>query len=159
MSEVKKLVRQVSEASGEYHSPAGLSVSKQTVPPAVQTFGFKFPATPLVNPRQLGFRELYCEQFQCADEDYFEQVLWRCVYPDRLQLARVLWRFAPEYFAQECYLLEEIAQHADVDSITAEINDARYRFGARGLFRHRLHVRLSSQKLLALANELFATAK
>jgi len=160
MSVIKNKSVMAPQANEAFYSPAGLSVSKDTVPPAAPALGSPPPPVPpVIIPRRASFRELYCEKFPCLPERFAEDVLWRCVYPRAKMLARLLWRIDRGYFAPDFHLLEEVAEMTDNESMVSEINDARYRFKPRGLLRGKLRVRLSSQKLRDLANELFKSAK
>ena len=158
MNVLKKQPVAVSSTNANFHSPAGLSVSKDTVPPAAPSLGSQPPPAP-ANPSRASFQELYCERFQCSPEQFAEDVLWRCVYPQAEFLARSLWRIDRGFFATDLHLLEEVAGLTDNESVVSEINDTRYRFKPRGLLRGKLRVRVSSQRLLKLANDLFKPVK
>jgi hypothetical protein len=101
------------------------------------------------------FQDLFCEKFQCAPELYEQAVLWRCIYPSRLPVARFIWRFNRDYFAADFNLIEAVAHATDADSVESELNHARYRFRPRGLLRGKFRVRVSSQRLLHLAKQVF----
>ena len=151
MSALKNKLVVIPQTSTDFHSPAGLSVSKNTVPPAAPALGSR--------PPPASFQELYCKKFQCLPEQFVEDALWRCVYPQAEFLARALWRIDCGFFASDLHLLEEVAGLTDNENVVSEINDSRYRFKPRGLLRGKLRARLSSQRLLTLANDLFKSAK
>ena len=101
------------------------------------------------------FREAVCERFGIPPERYTEEVFWRCVFPWTLLLVRLLWWLRPAWFRQDLELIESVADCTSVAEVRAELNSFRYYHRPRGFGRRVLHLRISGQRLMALAALVF----
>jgi hypothetical protein len=101
------------------------------------------------------FREAVCDRFRIPPERYTEEVFWRCVFPWTLLLVRLLWWLRPAWFRQDLELIESVADCTSVSEVRAEVNSFRYYYRPRGFGRRVLHLRISGQRLMALAALVF----
>jgi hypothetical protein len=101
------------------------------------------------------FRDLYCARYDCAAGDFETAVLWRCLNPKSLPLARMLWRMNPEYFAPDLELIRHVQDVTSLDELRGEFGAFCYHHPNAGWLRKRLKVRLSGQSLTNLAARLF----
>jgi len=101
------------------------------------------------------FYNLFCQAYSCLPEDFNEAVLWVCIFPQALLLARWLWRLNRHYFRPDLELIQRIKDCTDEADVRAEFQDFYYYHRPKGLLRGRLKVRMSGQRLFALAHRLF----
>ena len=117
----------------------------------------------IVRPRQVmnnaTFRERCCEFFQCSEEECAEKILWYCMYPSSLRLARFMWSLDREYFGWDFALIDEVSDTTSLESLQSEVEEFRYHNRARGLLRGVLKIRISGQRLLNLGGKLYRSGK
>lgn len=104
------------------------------------------------------FCDLFCEAFKCPPEDFNERVLWLCLFPKTNSFAHWLWQLNRDYFKPEFELIDQIKSLTSAQDIQAELDDFYYHNPPKGFFRKVLKVRISGDRLLELAEELFARA-
>jgi hypothetical protein len=101
------------------------------------------------------FRELFCARYTCAPDGFETAVLWRCLNPKNLPLARTLWRVNPGYFMPDLELIRQVQETTSLDELKSELNDFYYHYPHAGWLRKHMKVRLSGQILTNLAGRLF----
>jgi hypothetical protein len=99
--------------------------------------------------------ELFCIEYQCAPEDFEERVFWHCLHARGVFWARLLWRLNRGLFDPDFDLIRQVKTQKDLAGVKSELVYFRDRHPPAGLFRGRLRVRLSGERLLDLAGELF----
>src|SRR5258706_168776 len=102
------------------------------------------------------FLDLFCEAFKCAPDDFNETLLWLCIFPQAIFLARLIWRLNREYFRPEFELIEQLKGVRNPEDLRSELNDFHYHHPRKGFLRRTLKVRISGQRLLDLGNRLFS---
>ena len=112
----------------------------------------------MVNLKPMGddsFFTLFCTAFDCLPDDYNEAVLWLCIFPQAVLLARIIWRLIPDYFDYDFEMIQQIKNVTSLEDLQFEINDFYYRHPPAGFLRRQLHIRLSGERLVTIANDLF----
>ncbi len=105
---------------------------------------------------QASFCDLFCETNKCCPEDFREKVFWFCLYPQATLLARLIWHLNGAYFRPDVELIEQVRNLTNVAEVRLEFSRFRHYHTSMGLFRRFLKVRISGQRLLSLADRLFA---
>ena len=105
------------------------------------------------------FCDLFCAAYKCPPEEFAERVLWHCLFPHARAPARLIWRLNRDYFAPDLELIEQVRDLTNPTDLRAELNDHQYHHPATGLLRKVLKARPSGQRLLNLANGLFAAVQ
>lgn len=100
------------------------------------------------------FKEAVCAKFGCAPEQYVQTVFFHTLYDHARWPARLLLRFDPKFFRDDFDLIESLAPLKAYCPIRREINYFRELYRPHGPLRGDLHIRVSSAKLRALAQEL-----
>lgn len=154
---------QVSQSGGTdpgLRSSPGVTILNSAVPqPAGQESGDSQPPHPAARAPGRTFSSLYCEKFHCPPEKFEEEVLWRCLQPRSALIARLLWKWVPDFYQPDFDLISEIKDLTAVDDLSSEIGVVRYHQPVRGMIRGRLRVRVSGQRLVDLGDELFKSAE
>jgi hypothetical protein len=101
------------------------------------------------------FRDLFCAKFKCAPEEFETGVLWHCIHPRTLALAKLIWRVNPEHFLQDLELIHHVQEVTSLEDLKTEYNAFSYHHPNLGLLRKNLKVRISGQRLTNLAGKLF----
>lgn len=101
------------------------------------------------------FRDAVCRRFGIAPERYEREVFLRCVFPAVGWLARLVWRVRPGYFRRDRELIESVAECTSLSEVRAELNRFRSYNRPRGFGRRILHLRVSGQRLIRLAAQVF----
>jgi hypothetical protein len=104
------------------------------------------------------FYDLFCEAYKCLPEDFNEAVLWLCLFPNVVFLARLIWRVNRDYFQPDFELIEQVKTATGPEEVADELNDFHYHHPPTGPVRGWLKVRISTHRLQGLANRLFAQA-
>lgn len=104
------------------------------------------------------FGDLFCETYKCLPEEFREKVFWLCLYPQAILLARLIWHLNQAYFQPDVELVERVRTLTSSAAVRLELNGFRYHHRSTGFFRGFLKVRISGQRLLNLADGLFAKA-
>jgi len=101
------------------------------------------------------FHDLFCARYKCAPDDFESTVLWQCVCPKGLPLARVLWRVNPGFFLPDLELIRQVGKTTSLDDLKSELIGFYNWHPPSGWLRKRMKVRLSGQSLTNLAGKLF----
>lgn len=101
------------------------------------------------------FRDAVCERCGIPPDRYQAEVFWRCVFPATRPLVRLLWWLHPAYFRQDLELIESVAECTSLPEFRSELNSFRFYYRPRGVGRRLLHLRVSGQRLLKLAAQVF----
>ncbi len=96
-------------------------------------------------------RELYCLANDCAPTQFVGRVFWRTLYPQALLLAPVVTLFHRDYFQVDRELIVRIGGIRTWGELNEEIRDYVLDSRTQGWWRRRMHVRLSTRRLRALA--------
>ena len=141
-------------------SSPGVTILNSAMPkPAGQGSDARQPAKPATQSPTRSFSSLYCEKFHCLPEKFEEDLLWRCLHPRSLSVARMIWPVYRGYFLPDIHLINEVKDLTGVDEVVSEISGVRHQLPVRGVIRGFLRVRISGQRLVDLANELFKQAE
>jgi len=98
------------------------------------------------------FREAVCERFDVSPDAYEEEVLWRCLFPSALAVGKMLWLVNPGHFDDDLELIRNVADCLSTSEVRTELNDFRYHRPLKGFGRRFLHIRVSGQRLVNLAD-------
>ena len=101
------------------------------------------------------FIHRYCEKFHCSPEQFEEHLLRHCLHSRSATLANFLLRLTPGYFQEDLALIREIQDLTNAEEVGLEIRQFRKSHPVRGLLSGPLRVRVSGQRLVNLADELF----
>jgi hypothetical protein len=104
------------------------------------------------------FFDRFCRAFQCSPDGFNEAVLWHCLSPRAVSLARLLWRLDRGYFQPDFELIGQVKNVTAAEDVRDELDDFYYLHPPTGFLRKHLHVGISGQRLMELADQLFAAA-
>ena len=107
-----------------------------------------------MSARAITFQEAVCAKFGCAPEAYAESVFRHTLYAHGRWLALRLAKAWPKLFADDFDLIEAVGKCDSRGAIRRELEAHRHHYPPDGLLCRDLHLRLSGQKLLALADDL-----
>lgn len=97
------------------------------------------------------FADAFAAQFQCSSADFKPAAFRRCLYRRAWLLA---WLLPRRFFEADWVLLDAAASATSVEQVVQTIrNFCRLQAGGETI-RHRLKLRLSGRKLIALATQL-----
>jgi len=102
------------------------------------------------------FGDLFLRNVSMLAADFGATVFRLCVCPQGTPLARLIWYLRRAYFQPDFELIEQVRNLTSSTEVRLELNRVRYYHPATGLFRGFLRVRISGQRLLNLADGLFA---
>ena len=145
----------LAETDPDLRSSPGVTIGTTAVPPLASS---PKPAARTVVARKT-FGDLAGARFNCASGELEREVLWHCLYPKSLDIARWVWRIHEDYFLPDLQLIRAVKNLTDVEDLASEFSDFQHRNLSRGFLRGRMRVRISGQRLVDLANELFQSAK
>ena len=141
-------------------SSPGVAILNNAVPkPAGQGNPAGSPGHSATFPTPNSFAALYCEKFQCPPEKFEADLIWRCMQPRSILVARLLWSWCRFYFQPDFHLINQVKDLTGLDDVVSEISGVRHQLPVRGIFRGWLRVRISGQRLVNLAQELFTPVK
>jgi len=103
------------------------------------------------------FRERYCLARGCRPDRFVAQLFWRALHPHARLLVPVISFLEPEYFAPDRELLGRVGQTRTLRELNEELRDFTLDSRNRGWWRGRAHVRISTQRLRALARAHLTT--
>src|SRR5437879_3609316 len=95
------------------------------------------------------FKELFCERFACASEDYEDEALQRCFYPHAVPWLKILKMFGARSVKEAHAVIVEAGKTTTTDQFQDVIREYRNRL-AGALFGFDVKARLSSTQLLKL---------
>jgi hypothetical protein len=102
------------------------------------------------------FCSLFCAQFHCPPQKFEKQVFVECVYPHAGKLARFIGLIRPGVFKADFALIEQIKHATSLEEVRRVVRFHGAQDAPGGLIRLVLKVRVSRQRLLHLAKELFS---
>lgn len=105
------------------------------------------------------FRQACCEFFGCMPEEYEQAVFWHCLHDHALVPAKIIWRLSRSFFAWDLQLVRTVANATAISELEQEINNYRYQYRVSGILRRQFRIRLSGQKLLHLATQVWELKK
>ena len=108
-----------------------------------------------MSERATSFQAAVCARFGCAPEAYAETVFQHTLFGHARWPSRLLRRLWPKFFADDFILIAGLAKLDSRGAIRRMVNAERYHCPPEGFLRHDLYLRVSGNKLCALANELF----
>lgn len=100
------------------------------------------------------FQTDVCEMFGCDTTKYYEVVLFKCMYPHAVLLAKIIRKISPGFFIDDYELLMKISKAETVDEITEILNDHYYERPPKGIIRGLLKVRISPERLIRFASQV-----
>jgi hypothetical protein len=105
---------------------------------------------------EVDFLALFCKKFGCDARKFEKRIFLECVHPEGLLFARCLRRFNPGFFETDLELIEQIKHATSLTQVgrLLDFHDAQH--APDGLLRLIFKVRVSKQRLLRLAETLFA---
>ena len=101
------------------------------------------------------FLNRYCVKFTCAKRRFEKRVFLNCVYPEGLGIARFISLLNPGFFRSDFELIEEIKYATSYSEVKKLVDFHGTQNAPAGVLRMLLKVRLSKQRLLALAQSVF----
>ena len=104
------------------------------------------------------FCSLFCARFHCSPQKLERRVFFECVYPHALTFAWFIGLFHPGVFKSDFALIEQIKHATSLDEVRRAVRFHGAQDHPGGLIRLVFKTRISRQRLLHLANELFAGA-
>ena len=105
------------------------------------------------------FGDLFRTANACPPAAFSERVFWQCLYPRARLPARLIWSLNRHYFRPDVEFVEKGRNLANPAEVRLELKRFRYYHRPTGLLRRFLKMRLSGQRLLNLADQLFAERK
>lgn len=101
------------------------------------------------------FCERFCEQFGGGEAEFEMGVFWRCVKPQVLRRV-IVTGVNLSVLVEDLELIQAVKNLNSLDEIAMEINLFRYQHPVNGLLRQVFGIRVSGQRLMNLAAELFS---
>lgn len=101
------------------------------------------------------FRERFCERFDLTEAEYERECVARCSYRGTGLIRAVVSLFFPDLCEDDFNLARHVGDAKSWDEVTTAVRFHRRTTLAKGLFRDRLRVRISTEDLLKLGRELF----
>jgi hypothetical protein len=105
--------------------------------------------------KKTSFSDLFCEAHKCSPVEFPARVFWRCLYPQATPLTHLVWHLNRAYFQPDLELIEQMRNLTNLAEVRLELNRFRYYHRSTGILRGILKLRISGQRLLNLADELF----
>ena len=100
---------------------------------------------------------LFCEKFRCQERKFEKRLLLECLHPQGAGLARVICLVNPGYFRSDFGLIEQLKHATSFDQVKRLVDFYGTQDTSGGFLRLMFKVRLSKQRLLTLAQNLFST--
>jgi hypothetical protein len=100
-------------------------------------------------------RDLYCMKSGCSSDDFEEEVLKQCLYPQARMLYPVLSRLGAGFFRWDRDLIHWISSARDSDEFSRELAAFNRHHAPNGMLRNRLRLRLSRRRLKTFVLEFF----
>jgi hypothetical protein len=104
------------------------------------------------------FRSRFCKFFKCPEDRFEQAILLKVLHRRSLLLGWLLSRIYPDYFQTDYRILHQIGSVTTRNNLLAEARDIRHdyqRLNDFGFLRRFLNLRISGQRLLAVANEVW----
>ena len=104
------------------------------------------------------FKSRFCEYYQCPEEKFERAALLKVLHRRSLVLAWLFLYLKPSLFETDFRILRQIGSITSRNNLAAEARDIRndyVRFNDFGVVRRFLNLRISGQRLMHLANEVW----
>ena len=104
------------------------------------------------------FRSAFCAHYHCPNEDFERTALLKVLHRRSLPLAWIILRVAPSYFAADYQILRHFGALTRKSNFYSDALDVRHdysRLQASGFLRRVLKMRISGQRLLKVASEIW----
>jgi hypothetical protein len=105
------------------------------------------------------FKLRFCEFYHCPEDQFERAILLKVLHRRSLLLAWCLLRIHPAFFSTDYRILRQVGAVASRNNLLAEARDIRndyHRFNDFGIMRRFLNLRISGQRLLAVANQVWS---
>ena len=99
---------------------------------------------------------LFCEKFRCPERKFEKRLFLECLHPKGAGIARMIRLVNPGYFRSDFELIEQLKHATSFDQVKRLVNFHGTQNTSGGLLRLMIKARLSKQRLLSLAQNLFA---
>jgi len=107
-------------------------------------------------PAGADFRRLFCEKYACPSHKYARRVFWECACPEGRWVIRLLRVLRPGLFQTDFDLIDQIKGATSFTQLQRMVDYHDVKHAPAGLLRVILRARLSHQRLMRLAENLFA---
>jgi len=105
------------------------------------------------------FCSLFCERFHCPPQKLEKRVFFECVHPHALKLAWFIGLVYPGAFKSDFALIEQIKHATSLEEVRRLVRFHGAQDPPGGLIRLVFKTRISRQRLLHVATELFSGAR
>jgi len=105
------------------------------------------------------FKSRFCNYYKCPEDNFERAALFKVLHRRSLVIAWFILKLAPNFFATDFRILRQIGTVTSRNNLVAEARDIRndyLRFNDYGFVRRFFNLRISGQRLLAVANEVWA---
>jgi hypothetical protein len=107
------------------------------------------------------FRSRFCKFFHCPEDRFEQTILLKVLHRRSLLLGWLLTRVYPNYFRTDYRILQQVGGVTSRNNLLAEARDIRHdyqRLNDFGFLRRYFNLRISGQRLLAVANEVWGAS-
>lgn len=104
------------------------------------------------------FRSAFCARYKCKDEEFEKVALLKVLHRRALPLAWIILIVAPSYFTPDFQILRHFGSLTRKSNLYSDALDVRNdyaRLQASGFLRRSLKMRISGQRLLKVASEIW----
>lgn len=99
------------------------------------------------------FRERFCADEKCPNEQFVSRIFWRTLYFHARLIAPAILLFQRSFFEADRSLISSAGDAGDMKRIREDVRDFFWDSNNHGWARRRLNIRVSGQKLKDLARE------
>jgi len=101
------------------------------------------------------YKAAFCEQLECAPEEFPDKVFRRCLYPHALPLALLMGQLSARLFDEDRKAIDQFGLSSSFGEVCAVIEDLRYvNHTNKSWLRTTLKIRVSGRRLHMLAEKL-----
>ena len=104
------------------------------------------------------FRSAFCSYYNCPDQDFEKTALLKVLHRRALPLAWIILHLSPAWFAPDFQILRRFGALTRKSSFYSDALDVRHdyaRLQAAGFLRRAFKLRISGQRLLKVASEIW----
>ena len=103
------------------------------------------------------FKEAFCAKYRIRKEDFERKVFWRIMNRHALLFALLIYKWRPNFFREDFYLIREAGEMRNPQLFTQELNYFHGRNARdKNWFRAGLGIRVSGKRLIRLKNKVVA---
>ncbi len=124
-----------------------------------QKTGLKNEAAEGDQPAGVELLELFCEKFNCHYRKFEKRLFFECLHPQGAGVARVICLFNPGYFRSDFSLIEQLKHTTSFEQVKKLVDFHGVQNTPGGVLRLMFNARLSKQRVLTLAQNLFSTQR